>query len=117
MLAYDTAHRLARELTETEEYRALIQARNKVYESEANKTMLEDFQKKQTELNKAHLAGEQVPPEKVEQLQKLMEVMMMNPVIRDYRIAELKIVRLMGDIEKILWDAVRPGLIFTEGMD
>jgi len=112
MQFYDHIHRAAREITQTEEYRKLMEARDKVYESEANRQMLEDFQKKQNEMNKAHLAGETLPKEQVEQMEKLMEVMMMNPVIRDYRIAEMRLIRLMGDVEKILWDAVRPALDF-----
>lgn len=117
MAVYDQIHRAAREITETEEYRNLMLAREKVYQSEANRIMLEGFQKKQNDLNKAHLAGETLPKEKVEQMEQLMEVMMMNPVIRDYRIAEMMLIRLMGDVEKILWDAVRPALIFKEELD
>jgi cell fate (sporulation/competence/biofilm development) regulator YlbF (YheA/YmcA/DUF963 family) len=46
-----------------------------------------------------------------------MEVMMMNPIIRDYRIAEMILIRLMGEVEKILWDAVKPALVFKENVE
>jgi cell fate (sporulation/competence/biofilm development) regulator YlbF (YheA/YmcA/DUF963 family) len=117
MLIYDQIHRLAREITETEEYQKLILAQEKLCQSEANWTMLEDFQKKQNELNKLHMAGETLSKEKVEQMEQLMEVMMMNPIIRDYRIAEMILIRLMGEVEKILWDAVKPALVFKENVE
>lgn len=117
MLVYDQAHRLAKELRESEEYRNLIQSKEKVNEVESNRAMLEDFQKKQLELQKAHMSGETVDQKKVEELEKLMEIMMSNPIIRDYRMAELRLVRLMGDIENILWGAVKDGLFFKDALE
>ena len=114
MLVYDLAHQLAREITETEEYRNLIKLRNEIHEVEANREMLVDFQKRQNELLKVHMAGETPAPEKVEELEKLMEVMMMNPVIRDYRLAEIRLIRVLGDIEKIIREAISPALMFQE---
>lgn len=111
MQVYNLAHQLARELAQSEEYQQLIKARNKVMEVETARSMLEDFQKQQLEIQEAQLRGEEVPQEKVESIKKLYEIISAHPAIRDYRLAELRLVRVLGDIEKIIWDAVREALI------
>ena len=113
---YNLAYQLARELARSEVYQQLLQARNKINEVESARSMLEDFQKQQLEIQQAQMRGEEVPQEKIESIRKLYEIISAHPAIRDYRMAELYLVRVLGDIEKILWDAVRDALIVSPEM-
>lgn len=111
MLVYDLAHRLAKEIKDSEEYQKLLQARERVNQSEGARSMLEDFQKQQMTLQQALLKGETVSEEKAQQLEELNKILAANPTVAEYRVAELRLVRLMGDIEKILWDSVQEALL------
>jgi len=113
MLVYDQAHRLAGELKQSEEYQQLLQARERVERVESARAMLLDFQQQQKDLQEALMRGETIPPERQEQMQKLMEIVAANPTVMEYRTAELRLLRLMGDLEKIIWDAAQEALLIN----
>ena len=114
MQVYDLAHQLARELTQTKEYQDLIKLRDKVQEVEANREMLANFQEKHNAILEVQMAGDTPAPEKVAELEKLAEVMMLNPAIHDYHQAEIQLVRILGDVEKIIREAINPALVMKE---
>lgn len=101
MLVYDLARQLANEIGESEEYRQLLQAKERINQNEASRAMLEGFQRQQLELQQTLLKGETVPEEKALQLEELNRILAAKPSITEYRVAELRLVRLMGDVEKI----------------
>ncbi|NPV92399.1 MAG: YlbF family regulator [Firmicutes bacterium] len=111
MLVYDLARQLAKEIGESEEYRLLLKAKERINQNEAARVMLEDFQKQQLELQQTIIKGEAVPEDKARQLEELNKILAANPSITEYRVAELRLVRLMGDVEKILWDSVQDALM------
>lgn len=96
------AKELAEALRESEEYREYQEAKKKVDEHEAAKIMLEDFRKKQLELEKKRLAGEEIPQAEMEKIKKLSEIITYNPYLRDYLLAEVKLQQLMMEIQKII---------------
>jgi cell fate (sporulation/competence/biofilm development) regulator YlbF (YheA/YmcA/DUF963 family) len=73
---------------------------------EAAKIMLEDFRKKQWELEKARLSGEEVKPEQEEQIKKLAEIIQYNPYVRDFLMAEFNLNRMIMEIQRIIASAV-----------
>ena len=73
--------------------------------------MLEDLQKQQLALQQALLQGESIPEEKRERIEEMGRIVAANPTVTEYRVAELALVRLMGDVEKILWDGVQDALL------
>lgn len=115
MLVYDLARQLANEIGESEEYRQLLQAKERINQNEASRAMLEGFQRQQLELQQTLLKGEPVPEEKALQLEELNRILAANPSITEYRVAELRLVKLMGDVEKILWDSVQDALMVKPG--
>lgn len=114
MLVYDLAHGLAKEIKESEEYRLLLQVKERINQSEGSRNMLEDFQKQQMNLQQAILKGEQISEEKTNQLEELNRILAANPLITEYRVAELRLIRLMGDVEKILWEAVQDAMVVKQ---
>lgn len=105
MNIYDKINDLAKALKVTPEVVDYKKARDKMEVKPENKKMVEDFRKKQFELYSMQLQGQELPKEKVEQMNSLFSIISTNPEIRDYLDAEMKFSRLWEDIMKALGEA------------
>ncbi|WP_416197876.1 MAG: UPF0342 protein [Sporanaerobacter sp.] len=106
MNVYDEAHRLAKSIKESNEYKEYCEKQKKAFSNEKNKEMIEDFRKKALEIQMEQLSGNEISEDKVEKLQKLQDVLMLNPDIKDYFIAEMRFSQLVADIYDIIEKAV-----------
>ncbi|NLW58773.1 MAG: YlbF family regulator [Firmicutes bacterium] len=106
MKPQELAKELANAIRESQEYQAWEKAKAEVDKHEAAKIMLEDFRKKQWELEKARLSGEEIKPEKEEQFKKLAEIIQYNPYVRDFLVAEYNLNRMIMEIQRIIASAV-----------
>lgn len=100
------AKELATSIRESQEYLAWQKAKEELDKHEAAKIMLEDFRKKQWELEKTRLSGEKIQPEQEEQFKKLAEIIQYNPYVRDFLLAELNLNQLIMEIQRIIASAV-----------
>ncbi len=114
MEAYEVAHQLAKALADSDEYRQFIEAKAKVEEDETNMTLLQDFRRRQLELQMAQITGEDIDEEQVEQLEKMYQMLSLNKNINEYLNAEYRLSRLMADIQKIIGTAVKDWFEFGE---
>ncbi|PKM83864.1 MAG: hypothetical protein CVU88_00785 [Firmicutes bacterium HGW-Firmicutes-13] len=106
MKVYDQAHALAKALKDSDEYKNFIEAKDKLEEDEKAKEMFLDFRKYEFEFQKEKFEGKKPDEEKIERLKNMYEVVNMNLVIKHYLAAEYRFGKMMGDISKILGDAV-----------
>ena len=60
------------------------------------------------------MAGQEPSAELVEQYNKLMSVLSLNTDVQDFMLAEHRLNQMIGDIFKILADAVQVDLSFLE---
>lgn len=97
---------LAEALARSEEYRNFLRAKEGVEKSAAASKMLNDFIKLQTDLRKAQLRGEKVSEDQIKQVQRSFEIINFNPYIRDYFMADFKLMELMGEIQRTLSKAI-----------
>ncbi|AIS52338.1 hypothetical protein TKV_c11670 [Thermoanaerobacter kivui] len=104
MNVYDKAYELANAIKQLPEYKAFKEAYKKINENEQNKKMLEDFRKKQLEIQAKELTGEKVDPKEKEVLQKLWDILNLNPEISSYLSLEYNIAKIMDDIVKIIME-------------
>lgn len=105
MSVNDRAHELARTLQESDEYRRYIQAKEKLQSDEENSAMLQEFRRKQIELQIAEMAGEDIE-HSLEQLENIYQMLSMNPIINEFLTAEYRLARLMTDVQKIIGEAL-----------
>ncbi|MFZ5816666.1 MAG: YlbF family regulator [Bacillota bacterium] len=112
---YDHAHSLARALKESQEHKAFLEARSRIKGKGSAEQMIADFHKRQMELQAQVLQGKQLTPEQQEGLQKLYSVLAQDPDIREYLLAEQRLGTLLGDIYKIIGEAVDVDLPFAKG--
>ena len=106
MNIYDKANELAGALSESEEYKALLSARDKVAGDTQAKEMLLNFKKSQFELQKLQMMGQEIREEQINQLQSLYQVVTLNPALADYLNAELKFGQIFSDVYSIIGKAV-----------
>lgn len=106
MNVYDDARQLAKSIKDSEEYAAYKRAEVVAFKSESVKQMIDDFHKKQYELQRRQLMGEEPSEFEMKQLQKLVEVVSVDPVARDFLSAEMRFTLMMQDISKILGEVM-----------
>lgn len=107
MNVYDEAHKLARAIKESDEYNEYFEKQKNVFSDVKNKEMIDDFREKALEIQMEQLSGKEVDKEKVEKLQKLEQILMLNPDIKEFFIAEMKFTQLISDVYKILDDVIK----------
>lgn len=103
---YDAAHQLANAIKDAEEFKQFRKLEAEVKSNPSLKTMVEDFQKRQLELQAERLSGKEVDSNKMSQLEELFNVISKDPKAAEYFQAELRFNQMMTDVSKILGDAM-----------
>jgi cell fate (sporulation/competence/biofilm development) regulator YlbF (YheA/YmcA/DUF963 family) len=112
MNIYDKAHDLARMLQQSQEHQSFLVEQKKVQSDNQAKKMVKEFITKKIELEYETMAGKPEDKAKMEQLQRMYEVLCVNANARDFLHAQMRFQQLMGDVYKILGDSVAEGLDF-----
>lgn len=106
MNVYDAAHQLAKALKTSEEYMNFKQLNEKIVKEPKLKEMLDDFRKKQLELQAIQMSGKELDQSHMEQIQKLYEALIKDPRAAEYLQGEMRFSQLMGDIYKLIGEAI-----------
>jgi len=114
MNIYDATHSLARTIKSSKEYIEYSEKQKQIFGNPKIKEIVLDFRNKAMELQMSQMSGKELEPEKMEEIKKLEEVLMDNPVISEFLMAEMKFSQIMNDIYKILGEAIDLGLAREE---
>ena len=106
MQVYDHAHALARALKESDAYRNFQETKEKVEEDPQAKEMLQDYQAFLKEIQEKYLKGEEITKEEEDKNERLKNVILLNPLIKDYFEAEHRLGVVLMDIQKIISEAI-----------
>jgi cell fate (sporulation/competence/biofilm development) regulator YlbF (YheA/YmcA/DUF963 family) len=112
-MVYDKANELAADIKASEEYKRFCAAKDKIEEGSTTASLLKEYRKLQLRAQAAMVAGEE-DAECMEKLQKLGEILQMDKTASEYLISEFMLSRMLGDIYKILADAVDVDLSMLE---
>lgn len=104
-MVLDKAHDLARELRGSEEYAAYCAARDVAMENETTKTLIDEYHRLQMKAQATTMSG-QPNEELMEKLKKIGEVLQFDKDASAFLFAEFRLNRLLGDVYKILADAI-----------
>lgn len=107
MNVYDKAYELAKVLKESEEAKLLKAAKQAAEENAEAKAMLDDFRERQSFLQQKMMAGEEPSAEDMEKMNKLYEVITLNPLIGKLLDAERKFAVVFEDINRIMSDVLK----------
>ncbi|MDD5987117.1 MAG: YlbF family regulator [Eubacteriales bacterium] len=104
MNVYEEAHNLEQAIKESEEYRQMKAAQQKMEQNPKVKQMVEDFRQKQIAVQAKQMMGEQVAQEAMQAVSDLYAVVMQDPSAAEYLQCEMRFGVMMQDVYKILGD-------------
>ncbi len=104
-MVYDTAKLLANELKNSVEYREYAAAKERAMENSTTRSLIEEYNRLQIHAQAAMIAGEQ-NGESMQKLQKIGELLQFDSNASAYLLAEFRLKRMLGDVYKILAEAV-----------
>ncbi|WP_438349609.1 YlbF family regulator [Paenibacillus sp. FA6] len=107
MNIYDKAHDLAKALKDSQEVQEINSAMNLINNDPEGKAMLEDFRKRQMELQQRMMTGDMPAPEEMEKMEKEFEVLSLNLNIRRLFEAERRLSVIIEDVNKIITDSLQ----------
>ncbi|MBP1963681.1 YlbF family regulator [Paenibacillus aceris] len=102
MNVHDRAYELAKAIKESSEYNDMLVIRAQINQDASSKNLLEDFRQRQNELQQKMAIGEMPPQEEMEQLQKLYDVLALNPGIKQLFDAERRLSIVLEDVQRII---------------
>lgn len=105
MVVYDTARKLAEELKSSEEYREYSATRERATANETTKTLIAEYHKLQMRAQAVVMQGGK-DEELFHKLQKLGEVLQLDKDASEFLMAEYRMNRMLGDVYKILAEAI-----------
>jgi len=112
MSVYDKANDLAKELAHSEEYKAFLKAKEALANDKDILSLLEEFRRKQWEVQVAQMLGQEVDEELLQNLEQIYEYISLNPLINEYLLAEYRFTRLLGDVQKVLTESIEDGFMW-----
>ncbi|HNX62206.1 MAG TPA: YlbF family regulator [Candidatus Limiplasma sp.] len=89
---------LAVSIRESDEYRQYKSLRDTVMDNETNRTLLKEYQRTQTKLQMAAMAGSDAGSEEVERFNKLSSLLYMNADVAQYLVAQMRLQQLTGEV-------------------
>lgn len=104
-MVYDTAKVLANELKNSVEYREYTAVKARAMENNTTRALIEEYNKLQIQAQAALIAGD-MESEALKKLQKIGEVLQFDADASAYLMAEFRLKRMVGDVYKILAEAV-----------
>ena len=107
MQVYDTANRLAKEIKESEEYVNYKMAKQVINLNTDLKKQIEEFESARYENQIVSMQTGKQDEEKIKKVQELYANLIEKEEAKKYFDAELKFNILLGDVNKIISEAVR----------
>ena len=102
MNIYDTAHRLAAEISRSDECVRLRELRERAYSDNTNRVLLDEYKRLQFKLQAKMASGDALPDDDMQRLTQIGTLLQLNKDVGDYLVAEFRYQRLMADVFKIL---------------
>ena len=85
-------------IRETEEYQKYLPLREAVMGDATNRALLKEYQKAQTTLQMAAMAGKEADEETVQRFSKLSGLLYMNQDVAQYLLAQMHLQKLMVEV-------------------
>ncbi len=105
MNVYDQAHQLATAIKESEEFKQYDSKKKLLNDKPELATMIKDFHEKSMEMQLKQMTGEQPDATDLENIQKLYQIVAMDPLAAGYLDAEMRFSLMMKDVYEIIGEA------------
>lgn len=107
MNVYDEVNNLCKAMKESREFVMMKEARVKLAADKTAEPLVKDFLQKKQELEMAQYSGKNPDKEALEKVQKLYEVLQLNPVAGEYLQTYIRFQMMVGDVSKSLGDTIK----------
>lgn len=104
-MQYDSAHRLASDIRQSEEYQTYHRLREDVMADETVAALIREYKKLQLSLQMAAMSGQQPDSDDMQRFSGISALLFGKPEVSQYLLAEMRLQQAMADIFKILTDA------------
>ena len=104
-MQYDTAHRLAADIRQSEEYQTYHRLKDDVMADETVAALIREYKKLQLALQMAAMSGQQPDSDDMQRFSGISALLFGKPEVSQYLLAEMRLQQAMADIFKILTDA------------
>ena len=104
-MQYDSAHRLASDIRQSEEYQTYHRLNDDVMADETVAALIREYKKLQLSLQLAAMSGQQPDSDDMQRFSGISALLFGKPEVSQYLLAEMRLQQAMADIFKILTDA------------
>ena len=104
-MQYDSAHRLAADIRQSEEYQTYHRLKDDVMADETVAALIREYKKLQLSLQMAAMSGQQPDSDDMQRFSGISALLFGKPEVSQYLLAEMRLQQAMADIFKILIDA------------
>lgn len=105
MNVYDQAHNLAAAIKASEEFKQYEEKKQVIDANPQIKEAINDFMKRQMEMQMAQMTGQDVGADMMQQMQQLSAVLMQDPSAAQYLQCQMRFSMMMADVYKIIGEA------------
>jgi cell fate (sporulation/competence/biofilm development) regulator YlbF (YheA/YmcA/DUF963 family) len=105
----EKSQELGRLLGQSEEYKALKRATERLREDAACRTQLEELERLALELERAASGGREPSREQVEKYDQLLQGVQANPVYQQMVAAQANFEKLMAKVNERIYDGIKKG--------
>ncbi len=107
MNVYDKAYELVKALKESDDYKEYIRLANVIKKDNEAQRMLKDFRKKNFDVQKLQLERKPVDQSKIDEMQKLYDIIKLNKDINQFLIVEYRLGKTMVDVQRIIGEGIK----------
>ena len=104
-MQYDSAHRLAADIRQSEEYQTYHRLKDDEMADETVAALIREYKKLQLALQMAAMSGQQPDSDDMQRFSGISALLFGKPEVSQYLLAEMRLQQAMADIFKILTDA------------
>lgn len=104
-MEYSSAHRLASDIRNSEEYRTYHSLKDEVMVDDTTKALIKEYKKLQISLQVAAMSGQSPDSEDMQRFQGIGTLLYAKPEVMQYLLAEMRMQQAMADIFKIITEA------------
>ena len=104
-MQYDSAHRLASDIRQSEEYQTYHRLKDDVMADETVAALIREYKKLQLALQMTAMSGQQPDSDDMQRFSGISALLFGKPEVSQYLLAEMRLQQAMADIFKILTDA------------
>ena len=104
-MEYSSAHRLAQDIRQSEEYQTYHGLKDEVMSDETTAALIREYKKLQVKLQMGAVAGAKPDDDDMQRFQGITALLFGNPTVSRDMLAEMRLQQALADIFKIVTEA------------